>query len=111
MRSGYSDVNWFLRAARVVPVIAGAALLGGMIGGFAMFAVDSALTCPGNRFRSRGRMRAPIVRRAPWTQHENEAGQNCRRRHSRSVGRNVGTAARAAAAAQLLRNQKFQLNC
>src|SRR5262245_66455458 len=44
MRSGYSDVNWFLRAARVVPVIAGAALLGGMIGGFAMFAIDSALT-------------------------------------------------------------------
>jgi len=44
MRSGYSDVNWFLRAARVVPVIAGAALLGGMIGGFAIFAIDSALT-------------------------------------------------------------------
>lgn len=36
MRAGYSDVNWFLRAARVVPVIAAAALLGGMIGGFAM---------------------------------------------------------------------------
>ena len=44
MRGGYSDVNWFLRAARVAPVIAGAALLGGMIGGFAMFAIDSALT-------------------------------------------------------------------
>jgi hypothetical protein len=44
MRSGRSDVSWFLRAARVVPVIAGAALLGGMIGGFAMFAIDSALT-------------------------------------------------------------------
>jgi hypothetical protein len=44
MRSGYSNVGWFLRAARVVPVIAGAALLGGMIGGFAMFAIDSALT-------------------------------------------------------------------
>jgi hypothetical protein len=48
MRSGHSDVDWFLRATRratrVVPVIAGAALVGGMIGGFAMFAVDSALT-------------------------------------------------------------------
>jgi hypothetical protein len=44
MRGGYSDVNWFVRAARVVPVIAGAALVGGMIGGFAMFAIDSALT-------------------------------------------------------------------
>ncbi len=44
MRNGYSDVNWFVRAVRVVPVIAGAAVLGGMIGGFAMFAIDSALT-------------------------------------------------------------------
>ena len=43
-RGGYADVNWFVRAARVVPVIAGAALVGGMIGGFAMFAIDSALT-------------------------------------------------------------------
>jgi hypothetical protein len=43
MRSGYPDVNWFLRATRVAPVIAGAALVGGMIGGFAIFAVDSAL--------------------------------------------------------------------
>jgi hypothetical protein len=44
MRSGYSDVSWLLRAARVLPVIVGAALLGGMIGGFAVFAIDSALT-------------------------------------------------------------------
>jgi hypothetical protein len=44
MRSGRADLSWFLRAARVVPVIAGAALLGGMIGGFAIFAIDSALT-------------------------------------------------------------------
>ena len=44
MRSGYPDVNWFLRATRVAPVIAGAALVGGMIGGFAIFAVGSALT-------------------------------------------------------------------
>jgi hypothetical protein len=41
--SGYSDVNWFVRVLRAVPVIAGAALLGAMIGGFAMFAIDSAL--------------------------------------------------------------------
>jgi hypothetical protein len=43
-RAGYSDVNWFVRAVRVVPVIAGAALVGGMIGGFAIYAIDSALT-------------------------------------------------------------------
>jgi len=42
MRSGY--VSWFLRAMRVLPVIAGAALIGGIIGGFAMFAIDSAFT-------------------------------------------------------------------
>ena len=39
MRSGYFDLSWFLRAARVLPVIAGAALLGGMVGGFAVFAI------------------------------------------------------------------------
>jgi len=44
MRSGYFDLSWFLRAARVLPVIAGAALLGGLVGGFAVFAIDSALT-------------------------------------------------------------------
>jgi hypothetical protein len=43
-RGSYADVNWFIRAARVVPVIAGAALVGGMIGGFAIYAIDSALT-------------------------------------------------------------------
>ena len=41
VRSGYSNFRWLIR---VVPVIAGVALLGGMIGGFAMFAIDSALT-------------------------------------------------------------------
>jgi hypothetical protein len=51
-RGGYADVNWFVRAARVLPVIAGAALVGGMIGGFAMFAIDSALTWePGSQPR------------------------------------------------------------
>jgi hypothetical protein len=40
----YPDTNRFLRAVRVLPVLAGAALIGGMIGGFAVFAIDSALT-------------------------------------------------------------------
>jgi hypothetical protein len=44
MRSGYSNFSWLIRAARVVPVIAAAALVGGMIGGFAMFVIDSVLT-------------------------------------------------------------------
>jgi len=68
MRSGYSNVGWFLRAARVVPVIAGAALLGGMIGGFAMFAIDSALTwdpAPQSRPDARADNRASAVNPQP----------------------------------------------
>jgi hypothetical protein len=42
--SGYSDTSWFLRALRAVPVIAGAALIGGVVGGFAVFAINSAFT-------------------------------------------------------------------
>jgi hypothetical protein len=42
--SGYSGESWFLRALRAVPVIAGAALAGGIVGGFAVFAINSALT-------------------------------------------------------------------
>jgi hypothetical protein len=56
MGSGYFDLRWLLRVARVVPVIAGAALVGGVIGGFAMFAIDSALTWePSPQARSNAR--------------------------------------------------------
>jgi hypothetical protein len=71
MRSGRSDVSWFLRAARVVPVIAGAALLGGMIGGFAMFAIDSALTweptsqSPQSRLEARADNQANVANPQP----------------------------------------------
>lgn len=41
---GYSDVSFFERAARVLPVIAGTALVGCVIGAFAVFAIDGALT-------------------------------------------------------------------
>ena len=41
MRSFFSNLGWLIRT---VPVIAGAALLGGMIGGFAIFAIDGVLT-------------------------------------------------------------------
>jgi hypothetical protein len=43
VRRTYSDLNWFVRAVRVLPVVAVAAALGGLIGGFAVYAVDSAL--------------------------------------------------------------------
>jgi hypothetical protein len=71
MRSGRSDLSWFLRAARVVPVIAGAALLGGMIGGFAMFAIDSALTWepnPQSRPDARAENQASAVNPQPPSQ-------------------------------------------
>jgi hypothetical protein len=42
--SGYSDVSWSMRVLRAVPVIAGAALIGGVVGGFAVFAINSAFT-------------------------------------------------------------------
>lgn len=42
--SGYFDASWFLRALRAVPVIASAALIGGMVGGFAVLAIDTAFT-------------------------------------------------------------------
>jgi hypothetical protein len=40
----YPDVNWFMRATRVLPGVAVAALVGGLIGGFSIYAIDSALT-------------------------------------------------------------------
>lgn len=42
----YPDFSWFIRAVRVLPVVAGAALVGGAIGGASIFAIDSALTAP-----------------------------------------------------------------
>ncbi|MGA8356887.1 MAG: hypothetical protein WB772_05995, partial [Xanthobacteraceae bacterium] len=45
----YPDFRWFLRSLRVLPVIAIAALVGGIIGGFSVFALDLALTAPPNR--------------------------------------------------------------
>lgn len=44
----YPDFRWFFRTVRVLPVIAIAALAGGMIGGFSVFAIDLALRSPPN---------------------------------------------------------------
>jgi hypothetical protein len=44
LRGTYSGLNWFVRAVRLLPVVAVAAALGGLVGGFAVYAVDSALT-------------------------------------------------------------------
>jgi len=42
----YPDFSWFTRTIRILPVVAGAALLGGAIGGVSVYAIDSALTAP-----------------------------------------------------------------
>jgi len=44
--AAYPDVSFFVRAVHVLPVIAVAAAVGGIIGGFTVYAVDSALTWP-----------------------------------------------------------------
>jgi hypothetical protein len=40
----YPDLSWLIRAVRILPVVAVAASVGGVIGGFTVFAIDSALT-------------------------------------------------------------------
>ncbi|HEX9238797.1 MAG TPA: hypothetical protein VF866_08565, partial [Xanthobacteraceae bacterium] len=42
--AAYPDMSWLIRAVRVLPVVAVAATVGGIIGGFTIFAIDSALT-------------------------------------------------------------------
>jgi hypothetical protein len=44
----FPDFRWFFRTVRVLPVVAVAALAGGIIGGFSVFAIDLALTAPPN---------------------------------------------------------------
>ena len=44
----YPDFRWLLRTLRVLPVVAIAALAGGIIGGFSIFAIDLAVTAPPN---------------------------------------------------------------
>ena len=44
----YPDFRWFFRTLKVVPVVAVAALAGGLIGGFSVFAVNLAVTAPPN---------------------------------------------------------------
>ncbi len=46
MPAPYPDFRWFVRTVRVVPVVAVAALAGGLIGGFSVLAVDLAVTAP-----------------------------------------------------------------
>lgn len=44
----YPDFRWIFRSLRALPVVAMAALIGGIIGGFSVFALDLALTAPPN---------------------------------------------------------------
>ncbi len=45
----YPDFRWLLRPLRALPIVAIAALVGGMIGGFSVFALDLALTIAESR--------------------------------------------------------------
>src|SRR5690348_16714602 len=74
----YSDVSWFVRAVRAVPVIAGAALLGGVIGGFAVFAVDSALNWE------------PASQARPEARGENQAGASTGTQAAAQAGGQAG---------------------
>lgn len=42
----YPDFRWLFRSLRALPIVAIAALVGGIIGGFSVFAVDLAVTAP-----------------------------------------------------------------
>jgi hypothetical protein len=44
----YPDFRWFFRSLRALPIVAIAALAGGIIGGFSVFALDLALSAPPN---------------------------------------------------------------
>jgi hypothetical protein len=43
MPGGYPDFSWFIRAVRVLPIVTGAVIAGGVVGGFSVFALDRAL--------------------------------------------------------------------
>lgn len=88
----YSDVNWFVRAVRAVPVIAGAALLGGLIGGFAVFAVDSALNWePQGRTETRTDNQA-IAQTPAQASAQTNGQQNALEQHATKPVRIVGGA-------------------
>jgi outer membrane biosynthesis protein TonB len=44
--AAYPDLGWFVRAARILPVVAIAAFAGGVLGGFIVFALNGALAPP-----------------------------------------------------------------
>jgi hypothetical protein len=43
MPGGYPDFSWFVRAVSVLPIVTGAVIAGGVVGGFSVFALDRAL--------------------------------------------------------------------
>ena len=80
MPAGYPDFSWFVRAVKILPIVAAAALAGGVIGGFSVIAVDKALTWSP---RQRTSPRRPFRRRRYGRLTER------RRRRIRQPGRRV----------------------
>jgi hypothetical protein len=64
----YPDFGWFIRAARILPVAAIAALAGGALGGYIAFTINGALLPPPHPdVRANGEASVAVVRAKPVT--------------------------------------------
>lgn len=90
----YPDFRWFLRTLRVLPVVAIAALAGGIIGGFSIFAIDLAVTAPPNH----GVPPEPGSKLARETTNNNAAASSAAIRSFDAATPTTGAAASAATA-------------
>jgi hypothetical protein len=65
--SAYPDLGLFVRAARILPVVAVAAFAGGVVGGFVVFAINGALAPPRPGLGTNNQAAAPAVPAKPVT--------------------------------------------
>jgi hypothetical protein len=65
--AAYADLGLFVRAARVLPIVAIAAFAGGVVGGFAVFAINGALAPPRPDLGTNNHAAVPAVPAKPVT--------------------------------------------
>lgn len=65
--AAYPDLGLFVRAARILPIVAVAAFAGGVVGGFVVFAINGALAPPRPDLSTTGRATATAVPAKPAT--------------------------------------------
>lgn len=65
--AAYPDLGLFVRAARILPIVAVAALAGGVVGGFVVFAINGALAPPRPDLGTNNHAAAPAVPAKPVT--------------------------------------------